>query len=159
MDERAKHGYQKGMKWFFILFALLAGAGMPLQAGINLRLRHALGEPVMAALVSFAVGTVCLLAYAAAARTPLPPAGVLVGTPWWAWTGGALGAFFVFATIVLAGQLGAATTMAWLLAGQFLAALLLDHYGLVSFAMREITWPRVAGVALIIAGAVLVNRY
>lgn len=159
MDETEKRRYPAGMKWLFILFALLAGAGMPLQAGINLRLRHALGEPVMAALVSFAVGTVCLLAYVAATRTPLPVAGTLSGTPWWAWTGGALGAFFVFATIVLAGQLGAATTMAWLLAGQFLAALILDHYGLVSFALREVTWPRVGGVALIIAGAVLVNKY
>jgi transporter family-2 protein len=159
MDERAKQRYPAGMKWMFILFALLAGAGMPMQAGINLRLRHALGDPVMAALVSFAVGTACLLAYAVAARLSLPPAGTLAGTPWWAWIGGALGAFFVFATIVLAGQLGAATTMAWLLAGQFLAALILDHFGLISFAMREVTWPRVAGVALIIAGAVLVNRY
>lgn len=159
MDERTKQRYPARMKWLFILLALLAGAGMPLQAGINLRLRHALGEPVAAALVSFAVGTLCLLAYVAAARTPLPIAGALSGTPWWAWTGGALGAFFVFATIVLAGQLGAATTMAWLLAGQFLAALLLDHFGLVSFTLREVTWPRVAGVALIIAGAVLVNKY
>ncbi|ADU64084.1 protein of unknown function DUF606 [Pseudodesulfovibrio aespoeensis Aspo-2] len=159
MDETGKRRYPAGMKWMFVLFALLAGAGMPLQAGINLRLRHALGEPVVAALVSFAVGTVCLLAYVVAARVELPPAGVAAGVPWWAWTGGALGAFFVFATIVLAGQLGAATTMAWLLAGQFLAALILDHFGLVSFALREVTWPRVAGVALIIAGAVLVNKY
>jgi transporter family-2 protein len=147
------------MKWMYVLFALVAGAGMPLQAGINLRLRQSLGEPVLAALVSFAVGTLCLLAYVLATRVPVPSLAATSGLPWWGWTGGALGAFFVFASIVLAGQLGAATTMAWLLAGQFLAALFLDHYGLVSFAVHPVSWQRVAGVALLVAGAMLVNRY
>ena len=147
------------MKWFYVIFALLAGAGMPLQAGINLRLRQSLGEPTLAALVSFAVGTLCLLAYVLAARVPIPALAATSDVPWWGWTGGALGAFFVFATIVLAGQLGAATTMAWLLAGQFLAALILDQYGLVSYAVHEVSWPRVLGVGLLIAGAVLVNKY
>jgi transporter family-2 protein len=131
MDERAKQRYVAGMKWMYILLAL----------------------------VSFAVGTLCLLAYVLATRVPMPPAGSVSGVPWWGWTGGALGAFFVFSSIVLAAQLGAAATMAWLLAGQFLAALVLDHYGLVSFAVREVSWPRILGVGLLIAGALLVNKY
>jgi transporter family-2 protein len=159
MDERAKQRYVAGMKWMYILLALVAGAGMPLQAGINMRLRQSLGGSTLAALVSFAVGTLCLLAYVLATRTPMPSAGSVSGVPWWGWTGGALGAFFVFSSIVLAAQLGAAATMAWLLAGQFLAALVLDHYGLVSFAVREVSWPRILGVGLLIAGALLVNKY
>lgn len=143
----------------YIILALLAGAILPLQAGINLRLRHAIGEPVLASLVSFAVGTAALIVYVLAARMPMPTGPMIVSAPWWAWIGGALGAFFVFASIVLAGQLGAATTMAWLLAGQFMAALLLDHYGLVSFDVHEISWPRILGVVLLIVGAVLVNKY
>nr|WP_321260937.1 DMT family transporter [uncultured Pseudodesulfovibrio sp.] len=79
--------------------------------------------------------------------------------PIWAWTGGALGAFFVFAIIILAGKLGAATMMAWLLAGQFIAALILDHYGLISFNVHTVSWQRIAGVFLLIIGATLINRY
>lgn len=146
------------MKWIYVLFALLAGATMPLQAGINLRLRHSLGDPVLAALVSFAVGTLALAVYGLSTR-PLPTSAMISGAPWWAWTGGMLGAFFVSATIVLAGQLGATTTMAWLLAGQFTFALVLDHYGLVSFAVREVSLPRIAGVVLLVIGAYLVNKY
>ena len=67
--------------------------------------------------------------------------------------------FFVFSTIVLAGQLGAATMMAWLVAGQFLAALLLDHYGLISYHVHPVSWPRLLGVVLLVVGAVLVNKY
>lgn len=146
------------MKWIYVLFALVAGATMPLQAGINLRLRHALGDPVWAALISFAVGTMALLAYGVATR-PIPTMGMAATAPWWAWTGGVCGAFFVTVTILLAGQIGATTTMAWLLAGQFSAALLLDHYGLVSFDVHEISLPRIIGVVLLVVGATLVNKY
>lgn len=148
----------RGMKWIFLLFALLAGATMPLQAGINLRLRHFLGDPVLAALVSFAVGTLALAVYGLSTR-PLPSAEMVAGAPWWAWLGGLLGAFFVSATIILAGELGATTTMAWLLAGQFTFALVLDHYGLISFAVREVSPLRILGVALLVVGAYLVKKY
>jgi len=146
------------MKWIFILLALVAGAAMPVQAGINLRLRYSLGDPVFAAFVSFAVGTAALAAYSFAAR-PVPTLAMASSAPWWAWTGGLLGAFFVSITIILAQQLGAASSMAWLLAGQFLAALTLDHYGLVSYAVHPVSWPRLAGVVLVVVGALLVNKY
>lgn len=146
------------MKWMYVFLALIAGATMPLQAGINLRLRHALGDPVWAALISFAVGTMALLVYGVATR-PIPTMGMAASAPAWAWTGGVCGAFFVTVTILLAGQIGATTTMAWLLAGQFSAALLLDHFGLISFDVHAISLPRIAGVILLIVGATLVNKY
>jgi len=152
-------GILPSMKWIFVLFALVAGAAMPLQAGINLRLKTALGDPTWAATVSFAVGTLLLFAYALVSRTPTPTMGMAATAPWWAWTGGLFGAFIVFSLIILAANLSAATMMAWILAGQFLAALILDHFGLLGFEVHQITWPRVLGVALLIAGALLVNKY
>ncbi len=146
------------MKWIYLLYALLAGATMPLQAGINLRLKQSLGDPVMAALVSFTVGTIVLAIYGFSLR-PIPSMAMVSSAPWWAWTGGMFGAFFVFSTIVLAANLGAATTMGWLLAGQFIAALILDHFGLVSYDVHQISWQRIAGVGLLIAGATLINKY
>ncbi|MBI9081198.1 MAG: DMT family transporter [Pseudodesulfovibrio sp.] len=147
------------MKWIFILFALAAGAVMPIQAGVNLRLKTALGDPTWAAAVSFAVGTLILFAYALVSRAPIPTAAMTATAPWWAWTGGLFGAFVVFSLIILAAQLGAVTMMAWILAGQFLAALILDHFGLIGFQVHQITWPRLFGVALLIIGALLVNKY
>jgi len=146
------------MKWIFILLALVAGAAMPVQAGINLRLRYSLGDPVFAAFVSFTVGAAALAVYTFATR-PVPTLAMASSAPWWAWAGGLLGAFFVTISIILAQQIGAASSMAWLLAGQFLAALVLDHFGLVSYAVHPASWPRVAGVALVVLGAVLVSKY
>lgn len=153
-----KPGILPPMKWIFVLFGLVAGMTMPVQAGVNLRLRESLADPVFAAFVSFGVGTVVLGAYGFALR-PVPSMAMVSSAPWWSWTGGMLGAFFVFAIIILAGQLGATSSMAWLLAGQFLAALALDHFGLVGYDVHQVSWPRVAGVVLLITGAMLINRY
>ena len=60
------------MRWIFVLYALVAGALMPVQAGVNLRLKGALGDPLWAATVSFGVGTLVLLGYGLAARLPIP---------------------------------------------------------------------------------------
>lgn len=153
-----KAGILLGMKWIYILFGLVAGMTMPVQAGVNLRLRESLGDPVFAAFVSFAVGAVVLGIYGFSFR-PVPTMGMAATAPWWSWTGGALGAFFVFVIIVLAGKIGATSTMAWLLAGQFLAALVLDHYGLVGYTVHHASWPRVAGVMFLIVGAMMINKY
>ena len=146
------------MKWIYILFGLVAGMTMPVQAGVNLRLRESMGDPVFAAFVSFAVGAVVLGIYGFSFR-PVPTMGMVATAPWWSWTGGALGAFFVFVIIVLAGNLGATSTMAWLLVGQFLAALVLDHYGLVGYTVHHASWPRALGVMFLIVGAMMINKY
>lgn len=146
------------MKWIYVLFALVAGAVVPLQAGINARLRLTLGDAATAALVSFAVGTVALLGWFFAMGSGWPASAFSRG-PWWMWTGGVLGAFFVAATIILAAELGAASMLAWILASQLMAGMLMDHYGLVGFAVREISPLRVLGAALLVAGAVLVQKF
>ena len=56
----------------WLLLALVVGLALPVQTGINAQLRTHLGSPLMAALVSFAVGTLALVAAAVASRAPLP---------------------------------------------------------------------------------------
>lgn len=147
------------MRPMIMLTALLAGALMPVQAGVNARLRGYLGDPLVASLVSFCVGTIALLAFIAVTRTPLPSLAAASAAPWWTWLGGALGAFFVAVTVILAFKLGATGLMAWIIAGQLIASILLDHTGALGFAVREVSWQRLAGAFLLFAGAVLVNEY
>jgi len=147
------------MRPMIMLTALIAGALMPVQAGVNARLREYLGDPLMASLASFCVGTAALLVFILATRAPWPSLAAASAAPWWTWFGGALGAFFVAVTIILAFKLGATGLMAWIIAGQLIASVLLDHTGSLGFAVREISWPRMAGVLLLFAGAVLVNEY
>jgi len=147
------------MRPMIMLTALVAGALMPVQAGVNARLREYLGDPVMASLVSFCVGSVALLAFILVTRIPWPSLAMASAAPWWTWFGGAFGAFFVAVTIILAFKLGATGLMAWIIAGQLIGSVLLDHHGAIGFAVREASWQRLAGVLLLLFGAVLVNEY
>jgi uncharacterized membrane protein YdcZ (DUF606 family) len=47
--------------WSYVLFALLAGAMLPIQFGINVQLAEWVGGSVRAAFVSFLVGALALL--------------------------------------------------------------------------------------------------
>ena len=49
------------MTWWLLALPLLAGVLLPLQAGINGQLAKHLGSVLLAALISFCVGTLALL--------------------------------------------------------------------------------------------------
>lgn len=147
------------MRLIHLFAAFAMGTFMPLQAGINARLRQSLGEPLMASLVSFSVGTLAIVLYILLTRTPLPGLAAAASAPWWAWVGGGLGACFVVGSVLLAYKMGATALMAWSIAGSLLASVLLDHLGLVGYTVREVSWQRLAGVGLLLCGAWLVNEY
>ena len=90
---------------------------------------------------------------------PLPSASKLGQAPWWVWIGGALGAFYVAASIVTAPKLGAAQLVALVVAGQALAGLVVDEFGWVGFEPKHISAGRVAGMVLVGAGVALVRIF
>jgi len=140
------------------LLGLVAGAAIPVQAGMNSAVGRALGRPEWAALVNFVVGAVALGSLVLVQRSAMPPAAAWARAPWWAWGGGFLGAFFVAVTVVLTPRLGVLATLTLMLAGQLVASSLLDHHGLLGLAARAFTPTRALGVALVLAGVVLVRR-
>lgn len=142
----------------FIVITLAAGAMMPLQAGINAQLAANTGGAIWAAFISFGVGTVVLALYLLLTRQGVPSAGALAALPWWQWSGGLLGAFFVAVAAFVAPRLGAAAFIGFLVAGQMLASLLLDHQGWVGYLQKEINPYRIAGALLVIGGVVLIRR-
>ena len=143
--------------WGYLLFALAAGAMLPIQFGINAQLAAWLGSSVRAALVSFVVGAAALFVVALAAARGWPSGERVTSAPWWVWIGGALGAFYVLGSIVAAPRLGAVTLFVMILAGQALASLLVDQFGWVGFEQHPINALRLAGVALLAAGVALVR--
>lgn len=145
--------------FFYIVLALAAGLCLPTQAGINAQLGEWTRSPVLAALISFAVGTAALFVYALIARIPLPALASVGAQPWWLWSGGLLGAFFVAVAVVLVPKLGATTMLALILAGQLLASLVFDHFGLLGFPIHPISAGRLLGVALLGAGVLLIRAY
>jgi transporter family-2 protein len=143
----------------FLLLALLAGISVPTQAGINAQLGLWTRSPVIAAAISFAVGTLVLILYTFVSRIPLPAASSLGAHPWWIWIGGALGAFFVTATIILVPRLGATVMVTSILAGQMIASLLLDHFGWLGYPQHAISPGRIVGVLMVCGGVWLIKLF
>ena len=139
------------------VFALLAGVGLPLQAAINVRLRELLGNPLRASLGSFAVGSILLFVATLAIRQPFPAMGTIVRAPWWLWTGGIVGAFYILGTIVVVPRLGSAFTFALIVAGQMAMSIVIDRFGLFGVPQSPFSLTRLAGAALLVGGVLLVR--
>lgn len=141
-----------------ILVAVLVGAALPVQAGVNAQLRIGVGHPMLAAFISFAVGTIALLGFNLALRVPPPTGEAMARLPWWQWIGGLLGAAYIYLAIILAPRLGAATLVAAIVSGQMVASLLLDHFGWAGYPQQSLTPMRAAGALLVIGGVLLIQR-
>ncbi|MXQ12678.1 EamA-like transporter family protein [Microvirga makkahensis] len=133
---------------------LIGGVFLSSQAPINAALARALGDPLLAACISFGIGFV-ILAAVSAFRGVLPTGSAIASAPWWAWLGGVLGAFYVAIVIWGVPQLGAVSTVAALVFGQVIAALVLDAVGAFGLPVQEISWQRVVAALLILGGLVL----
>ena len=145
------------MDALLVLLALVAGAGLPVQAAVNATMRSYIGRPEWAAVVNFGVGFLALLAWVAVLRLP-PALSRALTAPWWAWCGGLLGAFYVTSVVLLAPRLGVAATVALVVTGQLGMALALDHFGALGMLTRQVTAGRLVGAALLVAGVVLIQR-
>jgi len=141
------------------LYALALGAGVSVatQQVLNGSLRESLGAPAWAGLVSYAGGLLTMIVAVIAFSEPVPSLRVMASVPWWAWSGGLFGGIFILLAILLLPSLGAATLFALVIAGQVLAAITLDHFGVLGLAPHPISTARLAGAVLLIAGVVLMR--
>jgi bacterial/archaeal transporter family-2 protein len=145
--------------WFFLLIAIAIGTIMPTQAAINNKLTTFTQSPVLAALISFFVGTVTLLIYCLVGGIPLSNLSFTRNAPPVAWIGGFIGAIYVSMVAFLVPRLGVALLFSLIVAGQMLITLVFDHYGILGVPVKAINLPRLIGVLLVIAGVILVRRY
>jgi transporter family-2 protein len=138
--------------------SLIVGASLASQAGLNAQLRLALTSPIQAAFISFLVGTIILGGLCLYQGQAWFTKTSLSGVPWWAWLGGALGAFNIAMSIFLAPKLGAVAFSVSIVCGQIIASFILDQNGWLGFPKIEATLNRMLGAALIIFGMLLVTK-
>ena len=144
--------------YFYILLALAAGAMMPTQAATNNKMADVVGNPILAAFISFFVGTIALFVYVLVSGVPIGNFWSAKDAPAIAWIGGFLGAFFVTAAVMLVPRLGVAMTISLIIAAQMIVTLIIDHFGLLGVPVKEVSLARVAGIILIASGVVLIIK-
>ena len=145
--------------WVWVVVSAIGGMAIAMQAMINWRLSLSAGHPLVAAAISFGVGLTTLMLAGI-----FQPAGSfrqhsLATAPWWAWVGGALGASYIVMSIYLIPRIGAAALLSAVVLGQLTCSLLADHFGFFGVTQHPVSLPRIAGIALMIAGVVLVRLF
>jgi transporter family-2 protein len=143
--------------WWII--ALCAGLCSTLQSAINGNITKNLGAYAAMACnsVFFFFGTLCFLAYGIYQKDfSLSKWGEL---RWDQYTGGVFGFGVVLFLTLCFPRLGALTTMALMILGQSVVALLVDSQGLWGVPVVAITAQRLIAVVLILGGVVLMNKF
>lgn len=145
-------------KTTWVMMALVAGAFLPIQAGLNAKLGKALASPVYASLFSFVVGAIGLLLYILLTRQTLSWAGVKEA-PAHLWIGGLLGAFYVTVIILAFPQLGPGLTFGLVIAGQMVTSIILEHFNVLVAQQNNISLMKIVGVILVIIGVIIIRKY
>ena len=143
--------------WLLYLLALGGGISVAVQQVLNSNLRSALNSPAWAGFVSYFGGLVTMAIVVVALREPVPSWKLVTATPWWAWSGGILGGVFILLAILLLPSLGAATLLALVVAGQMLAGVTMDHFGVFGLPTHPVSVSRLIGIALVIGGVLLIK--
>lgn len=144
-----------------LLYPLIIVAGILQAFGppMNARLRDALINPWLAALVSFALIVALFIGVAACLPRPLPTAQSVANMPWWAPLGGVAGAFAVVAGLLFVDRIGAGPYAALTIGANLLTSVVLDQFGLINLPVHTLSPWRGIGVVLMIVGVVLIARF
>ncbi len=143
-------------------WGVAVGAALPAQVAANADLRAALDAPFTAIVVNnvLSVSVLVLAATLVGAWRAAPAAGAAAppaALPWWGWAGGLCGSAFLVLSLLVLAELGAAVQVVLTVLGQQLVALVADRLGLLRLPRRRPAPARLAAVALIAAGAALVQ--
>ncbi|QIB68761.1 DMT family transporter [Aminipila butyrica] len=147
--------------WYYLL-SFISGTALTIQVGVNGQLRNQVESPVLSSLISFAVGTLCLalvFSFFVFNGTYTLPKDSWSGLRWWMFTGGALGAFYLFTTIAASPRIGFANMFSLVVCGQMLLTILFDHFGLLGNQVHLLTIPRALGLVLLLSGVYLIQKF
>jgi bacterial/archaeal transporter family-2 protein len=143
------------MAWIFIVFVIVIGAGLPLQALVNARLGVLTAGSIFASSLSILVSLIVAVVFLIVQRPSLPPLDQVARLPLWMWVGGVVGGCYVIAATLGVPRVGAAGFVALIVLGQMIGSLILDHFGILHPA-QPANATRVFGVLLVMAGMLLV---
>lgn len=142
----------------FLLLVAGAGAALTIQASWNARLRLATGSPVLTTMISITVTLITFLLVWSSGLSPRGAVPSFNSTPKWAWFGGVCAAYYLLASLIALPKLGAAAVFSLVIAGQLIAAVVLDSTGAFGVPHIGLSPTRVLGVVLLLAGVLLIQK-
>ena len=139
-----------GIKYF--IWALLAGAFIPLIGILNARVGRALGEPIYATVIVFFVAILlALLVSVVFGKSSLTTQNLQNLSPF-DFGAGLIVAFYVISATVLAPKIGVANFIVMAVSSQILFSLMIDHFGLFGAPVKPINMAQLFGAIMLLIG-------
>ncbi|WLI77401.1 DMT family transporter [Kosakonia sp. H02] len=140
-----------------LAFLIAAGIGLVVQNTLMVRITQSASTILIAMLLNSLVGIVLFVTILLIKNGTAGFHELFSTVKWWTLIPGLLGSFFVFASISGYQYVGAATTIAVLVASQLIGGLAMDVVRSNGVALRALIGP-VCGAVLLVIGAWLVAR-
>ncbi len=140
-----------------LAFLVAAGIGLVIQNTLMVRITQSSSTILIAMLLNSLVGIVLFVTILLIKQGVGGFQELVASVKWWTLIPGLLGSFFVFASISGYQNVGAATTIAVLIASQLIGGLVMDVVKSEGVALRALVGP-VCGAVLLVIGAWLVAR-
>jgi transporter family-2 protein len=137
-----------------VVLASVAGLAGAVQAAVMGELGERVGI-VPAIAFAVIVALICGLTVLLVWERSLAGVRAALHEPAWLWLGGVMSVFIVFAITVGPPRIGVTATIAVVIAGNLVSAAAIDRFGWFGVEQVGLTWPRVAGLALLALGAAL----
>jgi transporter family-2 protein len=137
------------LKLIFAALAVVAGVAVAFQGATNQGLLKSagIGPALIVNTVVVLIGVMGLWLVTGAKTTFFPAT-----ASWALYLGGVFGFIIIAGAVLVFPRLGAAYAIALMVCGQCLAAMIIDHYGLMGMEKSPATLQRVIGVLLVVGG-------
>jgi transporter family-2 protein len=145
------------VKALYVVAAVAIGFSLSLQPPINAAMARTLSSAMLAACISIAISLVAVVVVWLTWGHGAGNFAEIRALPWWVVLGGIIGVVFVAGSIVTAPPLGMALFFVCVVSGQLLGSTLADQLGAFGIPVQPVTTMKVVGLALVLAGAALVQ--
>ncbi|MCF6132900.1 DMT family transporter [Flavobacterium wongokense] len=142
----------------YLAMALITGALIPIQASTNAAFSKSVGNPFLTGLMVFIVGLIGMVAFIVISGTAMPTTQQVISAPLYSYLGGVIVVIYVIMISVLVPRIGVGTSIAFILTGQVIFAVIIDHFGLFNVVPRSINFTRIIGLVLLISGVYIVMK-
>lgn len=140
----------------FALIMLIAGMGIPIMVTMSGGMARQIGSAPIATGIIFLIGLASAVTIAAISGLParekissIEPMYLL---------GGVLIAFYAISITIVGPRFGMGNAIFFVLLGQIISAVIIDHFGLMGAPVTRIDLMRIAGITLMIVGVLLARR-
>jgi transporter family-2 protein len=138
-----------------IVWALLAGAGIPIMGILNGRLGRSLGVTLHAPVIAITIALILSLVITWAVTKSVPNIQELAVVKPIEYLGGVIVAFYVISATLLAPRIGVVNFIACAVSAQIIISVLIDHFGLFGAMVRPISLYRFLGISLLLCGLII----